>query len=76
MRVYVRVYAGAMEGLTRGRRLEFGSAKGESSYWGGGRRTQRPDLSGDVLELADALGYGVGYMVNRQFVADGIKWTL
>ena len=38
--------------------------------------TQRPDLSGDVLELADALGYGVGYMVNRQFVADGIKWTL
>jgi hypothetical protein len=25
-----------------------------------GGRTQRPNLSGDVLELADALGYGMG----------------
>lgn len=74
MRVYVRVYAGAMEGLTRGRRLEFGLARARDT--GGGRRTQRPDLSGDVLELADALGYGVGYMVNRQFMFDGIKWML
>lgn len=74
----MRVYAGAMEGLTRGRRLEFGSARvrdGDGGK-GGGRRTQRPDLSGDVLELADALGYGVGYMVNRQFMFDGIKWML
>jgi hypothetical protein len=29
-----------------------------------GRRTQRPNLSGDVLELADALGYGMGYSLS------------
>lgn len=41
-----------MLGLARGSK---GSVEGE-----GTKRTQRPNLSGDVLELADTLGYGVG----------------